>query len=330
MAASTSNSACSPFGPGVFGEERTTGSTRKGNVIFLEDVLNRSVEKAREIISANARNDAVKENIDRLSEEVGVGAIIFTEFMQRRLKDVVFTWEKALNMQGESGPYLQYTHARLSSVISKAGIDTTGADLNRLTSRLERNVMLKIGDFPTVITQSVKDNEPSIIAEYLLDLCSEFNRMYADKKNHQIITDDLELSAARVQLVEATRNTLAAVLLFSVCTLRRECNRFTVYRQDIIMTKTESDNSAPHAEKRRGFHPALVIATIAVVLFVLWFCPYTLMNARIVQTEEEASDILIKGKFKAKEQTNTPDGRIRLIPAVAYTDYAFFTLPETP
>ena len=197
------------FGAGVFGEERTTGSTRKGNVIFLEDVLNRSVEKAREIISANARDEAVKANIEQLAEEVGVGAIIFTEFMQRRMKDVVFTWEKALNMQGESGPYLQYTHARLSSVISKAGIDTSGADLNRLTSRLERNVMLKIGDFPTVIALSVKDNEPSILAEYLLDLCSEFNRMYADKKNHQIITDDQELSAARVQLVEATRNTLA-------------------------------------------------------------------------------------------------------------------------
>ncbi len=197
------------FGPGVFGEERTTGSTRKGNVIFLEDVLNRSVEKAREIISENARDDEVKSNVDKLSEEVGVGAIIFTEFMQRRMKDVIFTWEKALNMQGESGPYLQYTHARLSSVITKADIDTTNADLNRLTSRLERNVMLKLGDFPTVIAQSTRDNEPSIIAEYLLDLCSEFNRMYADKKNHQIITDDKELSAARVQLVMATRNTLA-------------------------------------------------------------------------------------------------------------------------
>ena len=197
------------FGAGVFGEERTTGSTRKGNVIFLEDVLNRSVEKAREIISENARDEKVKAEIDKLSEAVGVGAIIFTEFMQRRTKDVVFTWDKALNMQGESGPYLQYTHARLSSVITKAGIDTTGADLTKLSSRLERNLMLKLGDFPTVIKTSTKENEPSMIAEYLLDLCSEFNRMYADKHNHQIITEDNELSAARVQLVEATRNTLA-------------------------------------------------------------------------------------------------------------------------
>ncbi len=197
------------FGAGVFGEERTTGSTRKGNVIFLEDVLNRSVEKAREIISENARDEEVKAEIDNLSEAVGVGAIIFTEFMQRRSKDVVFTWDKALNMQGESGPYLQYTHARLSSVIKKADIDTSGADLTKLTSRLERNLMLKLGDFPTIIKTSTKENEPSMVAEYLLDLCSEFNRMYADKQNHQIITKDKKLSAARVQLVEATRNTLA-------------------------------------------------------------------------------------------------------------------------
>ena len=99
------------FGAGVFGEERTTGSTRKGNVIFLEDVLNRSVEKARQIIEDNARDAEVTANASDLAEAVGVGAIIFTEFMQRRMKDVVFTWDKALNMQGDSGPYLQYTHA---------------------------------------------------------------------------------------------------------------------------------------------------------------------------------------------------------------------------
>ena len=197
------------FGAGVFGEERTTGSTRKGNVIFLEDVLNRSVEKAREIINDHARDDEVKKEADKLAEAVGVGAIIFTEFMQRRQRDVIFTWDKALNMQGESGPYLQYTHARLSSVIRKAGIDTSNANLSRLTSPLERNVMLRLGNYPTTIRQSTDENEPSIIAEYLLDLCSEFNKMYADKQGHAIISDDTELSAARVQLVEATRNTLA-------------------------------------------------------------------------------------------------------------------------
>lgn len=197
------------FGPGVFGAERTTGSTRKGNVIFLEDVLNRSVEKAREIIEDNAREDEVRQNAAQLSEQVGVGAIIFTEFMQRRVKDVIFTWEKALNMQGDSGPYLQYTHARLSSVIRKSGIDCAGAELARLCSGLERAVLLALLDFPQTLEKALRENEPSLIAEYLLELCAVFNRLYADKKEHQIITDDAALTAARVALVAAVRNTLA-------------------------------------------------------------------------------------------------------------------------
>ncbi len=197
------------FGAGVFGEERTTGSTRKGNVIFLEDVLNRSVAKAREIIEDNARDDEVKNSAAELAEKVGVGAIIFTEFMQRRMKDVVFTWDKALNMQGESGPYLQYTHARLLSVIRKSGIDTNGADASKLASTLERGVLMSLLDFPASVERAVSENEPSIIAEYLLELCAVFNRMYSDKKNHQIITDDEALTKARVALVEAVRSTLS-------------------------------------------------------------------------------------------------------------------------
>ncbi len=199
------------FGPGVFGEERTTGSTRKGNVIFLEDVLNRSVSEARRIIEENAREDEVKNQAAALSEQVGVGAIIFTEFMQRRQKDVIFTWEKALNMQGDSGPYLQYTHARLASVIRKSGI-TPAADasaLTRLGSALERGVLLALLEFPAVIEKAVAENEPSMVAEYLLELSTVFNRMYADKQAHQIITDDAALTAARVALVAAVKNTLA-------------------------------------------------------------------------------------------------------------------------
>lgn len=200
------------FGAGVFGEERTTGSTRKGNVIFLEDVLNRSVARAREIIEENARDDDVKATAGELAESIGVGAIIFTEFAQRRMKDVVFTWDKALNMQGDSGPYLQYTHARLSSVISKSGVDAGGAEYEKLSSELERGVMLSLLEYPAMVEKAVSENEPSIIAEYLLDLCGVFNRMYADKKNHQIITDDEGLTKARVALVCAVRNTLSGGL----------------------------------------------------------------------------------------------------------------------
>lgn len=222
------------FGPGVFGEERTTGSTRKGNVIFLEDVLNRSVAEARKIIEENAREDEVKNQAVALAEQVGVGAIIFTEFMQRRQKDVIFTWEKALNMHGDSGPYLQYTHARLCSLIraslwsvsenmrtfmalfSRPGEHTEAfiavkdeTDFTLIKSNLEKSVMLKLAEFPEIVQRTVIENEPSMVAEYLLELCTVFNRMYADKQGHQIITDDAALTSARVTLVAAVKNTLA-------------------------------------------------------------------------------------------------------------------------
>ncbi|GHT02351.1 arginine--tRNA ligase [Planctomycetales bacterium] len=194
------------FAAGVFGEERATGSTRKGQIIFLDAVLARAVEKAREIIGANGRGD--EGNAAILAEQVGVGAVIFSEFMQRRQKDVIFSWDKALNMQGDSGPYLQYTHARLSSLIAKSGVAVGGGDAKLLTSDLSRAVLLMLAEFPRVLFGATAENEPSRVAEYLLELCAVFNRIYADKKEHQIITGDVALTAARIDLVAAVRNTL--------------------------------------------------------------------------------------------------------------------------
>jgi arginyl-tRNA synthetase len=134
--------------------------------------------------------------------------VIFSEFMQRRQKDMIFSWDKALNMQGDSGPYLQYTYARLSSVIAKSDLTVGGGDAALLTSPMERAVSLQLAKFPVAIADAARANEPSIVAEYLLELCAVFNRMYADKKNCPIITADTALTAARVDLVAATRNTL--------------------------------------------------------------------------------------------------------------------------
>ncbi|MBN2710832.1 MAG: arginine--tRNA ligase [Planctomycetes bacterium] len=201
------------LGPGVFGEnngEAITGSTRKGVVIFLADVLDRAVEKAKEILLDNARSESVKANVDTLAEQIGVGAVMFTEFMQRRMKDITFTWDRALNQQGDSGVYLQYTHARLSSIIRKYGKALPKEiDLSKLETDFERAVMMKVGQFPAAVEQAAKENEPSIVASYLLELCAVFNRMYTDKERHKIISEDEILSAARVGLVESVRITLA-------------------------------------------------------------------------------------------------------------------------
>ena len=200
------------FGKGVFGEEKTLASTRKGHVVFLEDVLDQAVEKSKTLTCEKTECDV---DDKKLAEQIGIGAVIFNEFLQRRHNDVCFTWEKALNMQGDSGPYLQYTHARLLSIKNlfvqkfKTEPKTNEVNWELLKSQLERNVLLKIAEFKPYIEQALNENEPSLIVDYMLDLCSVFNRMFTDKENHRIITDDLSLSVARISLAEAVRITLA-------------------------------------------------------------------------------------------------------------------------
>ncbi|MDR1613746.1 MAG: arginine--tRNA ligase [Planctomycetota bacterium] len=198
------------FGPGMFGEEAATGSTRKGRVVFLEDALDKAVEKAHALIVENARGDEVLANAAALAEEVGVGAVVFSEFTQRRTKDVTFTWDKALNLHGDSGPYLQYTHARLSSVLRKGGDRLPEApNWKRLATRLEKEVMLKLAEYADALSLAENENEPSVAAAYLLELAAVFNRMFADKENHRLISDDAELTSSRLALVEAVRLTIA-------------------------------------------------------------------------------------------------------------------------
>lgn len=203
------------FGPGVFGEGPTTGATRKGHVVRLEEVVDAAVEKARALVVDNARDPEVTADADRLAESIGVGAVVFSEFTQRRMKDVTFTWERALNLHGDSGPYLQYTHARLSSVQRKYGRALLSAESmpwERLTSGLEREVLLSLLDYPRAVAEAERENEPSYVATYLLELSASFNRMFTDKENHRLITDDESLTQARMGLVEAARRTLASGL----------------------------------------------------------------------------------------------------------------------
>ena len=198
------------FGPGVFGDAAATGSTRKGRVIFLEEVLDRAVEKARELILGNARTEEVTKEIDTLAQQVGVGAVIFSEFTQRRMKDVSFTWDKVLNLHGDSGPYIQYTHARLSSMVRRYGKTLPPAPAWRLTDHpVAKEVFVKLSEYQDALEAAERENEPSYIATYLLELCAQFNRLYTDKENHRFITDDPDLTAARMSMVEAVRLTLA-------------------------------------------------------------------------------------------------------------------------
>jgi arginyl-tRNA synthetase len=152
----------------------------------------------------------VREAAESLAEEVGVGGVIFSEFTQRRLKDVSFTWEKAINLQGDSGPYLQYTHARLSSMLRKYGRPVVAAaPWGRLGGLAVKEIFLKLADYHGALAAAESENEPSLVASYLLELCALFNRLYTDKENHRFISDDRDLTAAYMALAEAVRLTLA-------------------------------------------------------------------------------------------------------------------------
>lgn len=176
-------------------------STRSGNVVFLEDVLNTAVDKAERIIEE--KNPAL-ENKRETAEAVGVGAVVFMALSTARIKDMVFSFDKALNFDGETGPYLQYTHARTCSVLHKGGGAPDKVELSHLTDDASAAVLRLVGRFDDVVRDAAARYEPSIISRYLVDVAQAFNRFYID---HRILGDGEE-SKARLKLTDMVRRVL--------------------------------------------------------------------------------------------------------------------------
>ena len=192
---------------GMVSLEEGTMSTRKGRVVFLEDALNQAVDKTKDIILA--KNPDAK-NVEEISKQVGVGAVIFQELSNSRIKDYTFSWERTLSFEGETGPYVQYTHARCCSVIRKYG-EPVSADINfdLLVDEGSSEVLKQIESFNKNILSALKKNEPHIVTRFVLDLAQAFNKFYHD---NPILVDDVELKKARIALVEATRQTIENAL----------------------------------------------------------------------------------------------------------------------
>ncbi len=181
-----------PFGHIRF--ENEAMSTRKGNIILLEDVINKAVELAKRTIEE--KNPKIK-NKDYVAELVGVGAIIFNDLKSSRIKDVIFDWDEILNFNGETGVYLQYTHARISSLLKKFVEKYGNIDFesNIIYGNETFNIVLKLKDFEPIVVKASEGFEPSMISRYLLELAGEFNSFY---NRHRIITDDYNVSIARI------------------------------------------------------------------------------------------------------------------------------------
>lgn len=194
-----------PFG--LVSLEDGVMSTREGRVVFLEDVLNRAVEQTRQIIKEKNVNT---ENIDQTARDVGIGAVIFNELSNYRIKDYVFSWDKVLNFEGETGPYVQYTHARACSILRNAGDDIVrrahdGFDAQHITGESAHKLIKLIYELPDVILEASEKYEPSIVTRHIVDIAQSFNKFYHDE---HILVDNEDEKTAKVALVLAARNAI--------------------------------------------------------------------------------------------------------------------------
>ncbi|WP_230866819.1 arginine--tRNA ligase [Iocasia frigidifontis] len=190
-----------PFGR-VSSEEGAL-KTRKGNVILLKDLLAKSVEKVKRIINQN--NPELNDK-DEIAEKVGIGAIIFNDLSNSKIKDVVFNWDRMLSFDGETGPYIQYTHARANSVLEKGQTEiTTLTDYSDLSNPEAFNLIKLLSAFPETIIKAMERNEPSYIARHIINLAQSFNKFYHE---YPILVEDETTKKARLLLVFATKTVI--------------------------------------------------------------------------------------------------------------------------
>ncbi len=193
-----------PFG--MVSYEGRALSTREGYVVYLDELLNRAVEKAREIIEEKSPNLPDK---DKVARQVGIGAVVFFDLFNNRIKDIDFRWDRALNFDGETGPYVQYTHARCCSLLAKAGELDVEADYAALENPAAQEVVRTLERFPEVVSEACHRNEPSLVTRYTVELASNFNRFYYENR---ILTEDAAQSKARANLTAATASCLRTAL----------------------------------------------------------------------------------------------------------------------
>ena len=179
-------------------------STRKGKVVWLEDVISRCVEKARVILEE--KNPAL-ENKDAVAETVGVGAVVFGALYNSKIKDITFSYDKALNFDGETSVYVQYTCARAASVLSKAAADGIAFDeaASGTPNAQEAELLKALGDFPATVREAAEKYEPSFVARWCVDTAKLFNKCYFDCK---ILQAEEDVRAFRLALTKATLTAL--------------------------------------------------------------------------------------------------------------------------
>lgn len=189
-----------PFGM-VLGKGGKKISTRGGANLTLEEILLDAINKAKEVLLEKGKAD--ESNIDELARQIGVGAIIFNDLKNNRIKDEIFNLDDMLKFEGETGPYVQYMFVRTNSILEKAGFNIQTVNLNDIDFKLlkekeEIDLIKKIGEVKSVIKEASTEYEPSIITRYVIEIASLFSTYY---NAHHIIIEDKKLMNARLTLV---------------------------------------------------------------------------------------------------------------------------------
>ena len=179
-------------------------STRNGTVVLLEDVLKKCHEKCLEIIEQKNPDLEDKENVAR---QVGTGAVIFGALSNSKIKDIAFSYSKILNFDGETGPYVQYTAARIKSVLRKGG--AIGKYEIKNVNEDEYQLIALLSTFPDVVKAAAERLEPFFVTRYAIDVASAFNKFYFDCK---IIGDDVNETNFRLAISSATLTVLSSAL----------------------------------------------------------------------------------------------------------------------
>lgn len=184
-------------------------STRSGNIIYAEDILLEAISKIKEIIEE--KNPDLPDK-DETAKKIGVGAVLFNDLYNQRIKDVSFKWEKLLNFDGETGPYVQYTYARCASILRKLDDYTpsTDIDFSILTDADSMELLKEISRFPKVIKDAADKFEPSVVARFAVDIAQAFNKFY---NANRINVDEADILNARAALVYITKKTIKDAML---------------------------------------------------------------------------------------------------------------------
>lgn len=186
-----------PFGLVKFADRKL--STRKGNVVLLEELLKEAVAKTLETI--NVKNPELKEK-EMVAKEIGIGAVLFTYLKNSREKDIVFDWDEMLSFEGETGPYVQYSYARAKSILRKAEGINGDVDFSKLTSKEEFELTKVLEGFNKAILLAIDRLEPSVVTRYTIEVAKAFNKFY---NAHSVLNlEDTGLKVARLKLIEAT------------------------------------------------------------------------------------------------------------------------------